>query len=92
MTRGLPFSERGIDAELRQLREECPILLDQSFLKRFPGVWNVASFIYAQRRQGTPPALTRAGVETMSEYLENLRDGDEKALEIYNSAKFILGW
>jgi len=92
MTRGLSCGGKGIEAELKQLREECPILLDQDFLKRFPGVWNVASFIYAQRRQGTPPALTRAGVETMSEYLENLRDGEERAVEIYESAKLILGW
>ena len=74
----------GVDTELN----EPELLKKEDFLKKFPGITNVASFIGSIRRPN--PSYDRLGINNINEYLELMNQGNEQAIEIYRDTKNIL--
>ena len=39
-----------IEKELKQLWEDCPMLIDENFLKDYPGIDNVVGFLHSSSK------------------------------------------
>lgn len=78
------------DKVLEGMFQECPQLKDESFLKSFPGVCDVASFFYSTTEHvALPPALKEMGINSVGEYICKMDEGDVKAIELYKKVKDI---
>jgi len=83
-----------IDRLLEKMYEECPVLKDTRFLKRYPGIRDAASFLYSYLNSGRKiKAFEEMGIETLPEYLSLLEKGEDlKAYSTYRSMLRIFGF
>ncbi len=77
----------SIDEEIEQMYRENPILEDQDFLEKYPGVQNVAGFVNSQLRflsqTDEKDKWVKMGVEKIGDFLKLLEYGHGEAVETY---------
>ncbi len=78
----------GIDEQVQELLSRCPILTDESFNERYPGIGNVASFLDSVTDVSPEPYIRINAADTKS-FLDLLQKGDEKAVKLYQNIKRI---
>ncbi len=86
-----------IEEELRQLQEECPMLIDESFLTDYPGVDNVVGFLHSSSKfhktRGIPfKPYEAVGVEETRGFVEQITNNNPEAIWIYRSIKDTFGF
>lgn len=86
-----------IDEEVKRLLEECPILFDEEFQKKHPGVVNVAGFLDScakthYRMMGKFKPFDKLRVRDISGYLAKLQEGDIEAVGIYETVRNTFGF
>ena len=85
----------GIDQEIQKLKEDCPILLDEDFLREHPAIVNVASFLDGAVKghdsgMGRYPAFDKLGVDNIKDYLVLVQEGNQEAIGLYERTRGIL--
>lgn len=85
----------GVDEEVEEMLAACPILSDGDFLRKHPGVADVAGFlnsaakVHYLMKQGYEP-FDRIGVKNIRDFLAQLQEGNPKAAETYTKVRDIL--
>jgi len=70
--------------------EALPLLDDNSFTKKFPGIENVAHFLEKIRNRGIDVGSFEViGIRTMNEFLDLIKDGDRRATAVYQAVRTI---
>jgi hypothetical protein len=87
----------NIDQELKQMLEDCPILLDEDFGKQHPGIVNVAGFLNASAKTHYRAAkrfdpFDRVGVDNIREYITLIHAGNADAVRTYQNLRDTLGF
>jgi len=86
----------GIDEELKQMLEGCPILLDEGFQEQHPGIIDVAGFlneaaISEYRMFEKYPPFDRVGVNNIKDYIALIDNGNPDAVKTYETVRDTLG-
>lgn len=84
-----------IDEGLKQMIEDCPILLDEDFQMQHPGVAGVAGFLNATAtlyyKMGWKyDPFDRVGVNNIADYIKLIQEENPEALRIYEKVRDIL--
>ncbi len=91
------MAKDSIDEHIDKLLRENPILSDEEFKRRFPGIMDVITFIDSvaittQRATGRYKLFDRLGVGNIGDYLELLQKDDKEAVRIYKVTRDTLGF
>ena len=84
-----------IDEELKQMLEDCPILLDKDFQRQPPGIAGVAGFLESAakthyRMSGKYEPFDRVGVDNITDYIKLVQEGNPEAVRMYERVRDIL--
>ena len=72
-----------------KLIEECPLVINKDFLRRFPENLRIIGIIYSRysvsmKDKSSFPYFDRLGITSINEYVEGLSLGKEAIVESYN--------
>jgi hypothetical protein len=87
----------SIGEELRQMFENCPILLDEDFQNQYLGIVDVASFLnsaadFDYKQIGKYDAFDQLGVDNIVDYIKLIEVGNPAALMRYERIRDIFGF
>ena len=85
-----------IDSELEEMFKECPLLLDEDFQAKYPGIVSTAGFLNAAAKTsyiitGKYSPFDRVGVRSTFNFIELIQSGHPEAIKIYQTTRDILG-
>ena len=86
-----------IEQVTKQLVENCPLLKNEEFLRKHPGISGVVGFLdeaarTSYRIKGEYVAYDRLGVDNTQAFLELVQQDNSKAVKLYSETRDLFGF